>query len=1030
MLNPGTSFGHYQVLELIGSGGMGEVYRARDTQLGRDVALKVLSERVALDAHRHERFEREARVLASLNHPNIAGVHGIELAGGVRALILEFVPGHTLADRLEHGPLPLREALVISQQIAAALEAAHERGVVHRDLKPGNVQLRPDGVVKLLDFGLAKVFAPAPGDSDGGVTLTAVTAGAPAILGTPAYMSPEQARGLPVDRRTDVWAFGCVLYELLCGRRAFTGSQVSEVIANVIERDPDFDALPEGVPPGLRKLLQRCLTKDPQRRLRDIGDVRLEIEEFLAATGAVPASSPVRSRLSPATRRYGRSVRAAAVVISLFVALSAGVGLYWFWDRDQRWLAEYAIPQIEKHLDVADWESAYALAKQADARVPDSAELDELWTRITWRVTIPSDPPGATVYRQAYLATGDAWEVLGQTPLRDIRIPYGLSRLRFELPGYRPMFRAIGGGHLNWEELTPETSPPDNLLVGPDSYRLDTERTLPAGKVRVPGWTLMPGNGGALKLDDFFIGRYEVTNAEYKEFVSAGGYARSEFWDPIIIKGARIPFATAVSRFTDRTGRPGPSTWEAGDYPEGRDAFPVSGVSWYEAAAYARFRREELPTAHHWQQALAVSMFHWQLDLSNFSREGPRSTGESRAMSHVGAFDMTGNVREWTATALGEERIILGGSWNDPYYIAGTADTSAPPLDRSEGNGIRLAIAHDPPEIAARVRAPMMARTTASPELTREPVADVIYGAYARIFDYGRGALNTSVLDVRTTRVWTRERIEIDAGYGSERLRLHLYLPNGGNRPYQTVVYWPGWDTFGLDNIDQYVAKQVDFIVKSGRAVVLPVFKGTFDRRVANVRVRPPFNTTAWRDNAIDTVKDLRRTVDYLQTRTDIDQQSLSLFGYSWGGVNGPIALAVEPRLRLGVVYIGLLPPMAAIPEVDPLHALPRVHVPVLMFSGEFDAMVPLANARRYFDLIGVSAARKRHVVAVGGHYVPRDLLIRETLDWLDRHLGPAGATLLGARRAKSSLGPVSHARPRRHVDIGAASAERRIGAR
>jgi pimeloyl-ACP methyl ester carboxylesterase len=219
---------------------------------------------------------------------------------------------------------------------------------------------------------------------------------------------------------------------------------------------------------------------------------------------------------------------------------------------------------------------------------------------------------------------------------------------------------------------------------------------------------------------------------------------------------------------------------------------------------------------------------------------------------------------------------------------------------------------------------------------------------------------------------------------------LHLYLPSTGVAPYQTVVYWPGWDTFRLDDIDEYFAKQVDFIVKSGRAVAFPIYKGIFERRVGSGRARPDFNTTAYRDNAIDTVKDLRRTIDYLETRRDIDARALALFGYSWGGVNGPVALAQEPRLRVAVINIGLLPPMASIPEVDPVHALPRVRVPLLMLSGEFDALVPVANARRYFELVGTREPDKRHVIALGGHYVPRDLVIRETLDWLDRHLGLA----------------------------------------
>jgi eukaryotic-like serine/threonine-protein kinase len=282
VLARGTSFGKYQVLEPIGAGGMGRVFRARDTRLGRDVALKVLSEPFKLDPEQRVSLEREARVLASLNHPNIATLHGIEESGETQALVLELVDGPTLAERIADGPLGLEEVLAIALQIAVALEAAHENGVVHRDLKPQNVKLRADGNVKLLDFGLAKVFAPAA--DAGPKTATVTAAGAP--VGTPAYMSPEQSRGAAVDKRTDIWAFGCLLYEMLAGQPAFAGEHASDVVAAIITREPDFGMLPPGTPPALLRLLRRCLEKDPRRRLRDIGDARLELADVTAADGA------------------------------------------------------------------------------------------------------------------------------------------------------------------------------------------------------------------------------------------------------------------------------------------------------------------------------------------------------------------------------------------------------------------------------------------------------------------------------------------------------------------------------------------------------------------------------------------------------------------------------------------------------------------------------------------------------------------------------------------------------------------------
>jgi serine/threonine protein kinase len=281
-LAPGTRLGAYEILTLIGSGGMGEVYRATDTKLHRDVAIKVLPADVAADADRLARFEREAQVLASLNHPNIAHIHGIEDSTGVPALVMELVEGPILADRIAKGPIPLDEALPIAKQIAEALEAAHEQGIIHRDLKPANVKVRPDGTVKVLDFGLAKAFDPAAATAANATlspTLSVHVTQAGMILGSAAYMSPEQARGKPVDKRADIWAFGCVMFEMVTGTRPFDAGDTTSVLARIIEREPDWRALPPGTPGGLRSFMARCLRKDPAQRLHDIADVRILLDD-------------------------------------------------------------------------------------------------------------------------------------------------------------------------------------------------------------------------------------------------------------------------------------------------------------------------------------------------------------------------------------------------------------------------------------------------------------------------------------------------------------------------------------------------------------------------------------------------------------------------------------------------------------------------------------------------------------------------------------------------------------------------------
>jgi hypothetical protein len=312
-LTPGARLGVYDILTQIGAGGMGEVYRARDTSLGREVALKLLPRDVSTDPERLRRLDREARLLASLNHPGIATLHGLEEYEGQRFLIMELVPGQTLAERLSHGGLPIREALDVCRQIAEGLEAAHDAGIIHRDLKPANIKVAPDGRVKLLDFGLAKALETAPSGIESTLPAQDVTREG-TILGTPSYMSPEQARGQAVDWRTDIWAFGCCLYESLTGRRAFRGNTVTDTLAAVLDRDPDWTELSDDVPPTVGRLLRRCLAKDVRQRVQHMGDARLELEDV----ETVAHERPMRTR---------RPLRTLAVVAGASVLVATPAGL-------------------------------------------------------------------------------------------------------------------------------------------------------------------------------------------------------------------------------------------------------------------------------------------------------------------------------------------------------------------------------------------------------------------------------------------------------------------------------------------------------------------------------------------------------------------------------------------------------------------------------------------------------------------------------------------------------------------------------
>jgi class 3 adenylate cyclase/pimeloyl-ACP methyl ester carboxylesterase len=712
------------------------------------------------------------------------------------------------------------------------------------------------------------------------------------------------------------------------------------------------------------------------RGLRPVKNVAEPVHVY-----SIGASAPLSASSTAARVARRRSVVYVASLVLAVAIIGVGVS-YWGGIGSARWFRQEALPEIESLLDTGNWEAVYTKVRAAEARVPDAPELAELWPRFSWPMTLSSEPAGATVYRRPYRPTDAPWEVLGETPLESVRIPFGVSVLRLEQEGRVPVLRAVGGGLLFNPELNRlgVRSVDQAFLVGPEVYKLDTPVTLPEGMVRVSGWEQVV-EGKHVETADFFIGRNEVTNAEFKKFVDAGGYRDPRLWDPIVVNGQAVEWQQAVQGFTDRTGRPGPSSWEAGDFPRGADNLPVSGVSWYEAAAYARFRGRELPTVHHWRRALATALLPWLLPEGRLNAAGPVEVGTSGALSWVGAMDMLGNVREWTATALGEQRLILGGGWNDDFDHAALWNTAASPLDRSATNGIRLAITADEPSVATELRAPSPAFV--APQMP-EPVSDDVYAAYSRIFAYEPTDLRATVDARQYTRNWLRERISFDAAYAGDRMVLYLYLPVNGRPPYQTVFYWPGSAAFLLDSIDEYT-QYLDFVVKTGRAVAVPVYKGMFER--GNRQPLPDVVSTA--------VKDLRRSVDYVSTRPDIDRNALAFYGQSLGAIAGVNALAQEPRLSLAIMESGFVA-VAIAPEVNVINALPRVKVPTLLMSGEFDGVVPLPNARRFFNLIGAPAGDKKHVVGSGGHFVPREVQIRETLDWLDSHYGPPNNDLSG----------------------------------
>jgi eukaryotic-like serine/threonine-protein kinase len=951
----GQLIGRYRVLDRIGGGGMGEVFLAHDETLDRRVALKLLTGDLAHSEERARRFRQEAQAASSLNHPNIITIHEVGPwdTGGFMAT--EFIEGSTLRRLMNGEPLPLPQALDIAVQITRALAAAHGAGIVHRDVKPENIMVRPDGLVKVVDFGIAK-YSKAAGDRTARQGLVQTRAGA--LVGTTAYMSPEQARGMVTDARTDIWSFGCVLYEMLSGRPAFGRDTPSDTIAAVLDHEPDWSVLPQAMPAAVRRLVERCLTKDLELRLKDVGDARVTLEGLLAADGA----RVITPGWSTGLRRPRNAVALAVMILAL-----AGLAAWWVQGAGPRW-AERALPEIARLVEKDDDYHAFILARQAAPHLPGNSDLQRFWTDHTFPLSIETNPPGAMVLMKPYREVDAHWEPLGPTPLDSLRVPLSHLRLRIEKDGFEPI------------EVASDMSGPMRIR----RFTMDAKGKAPKGMVRVPGGIHEYRNLQAVELGDFWLDRYEVTNRQYKEFVDQGGYRNPAYWKEPFVKGGRVlTWKAAMALFLDSTGRPGPASWELGTYRDGQADHPVGSVSFFEAAAYAHFAGKELPTVRHWMRAAGESFFADILLVSNFSGSSA-PVGSHQGLSPFGTYDMAGNVKEWCENAVGAKRYILGGGWNEASYVFDEPDAKEP-WDRAPSHGFRCAkyVAPPPPEQRAAIDLVTATRDYAA----ETPVNDAVFQIYRAFYSYDKTALNPRVDSVEESEHWRRENVSFDAAYGRERVPAHLFLPKNASPPYQTVLYWPTGEALRLRSSDDLRMNNTEFLLRSGRAVLYPIYKGTYERHVTDREEGP----SQERDVRIQIAKDLGRSIDYLETRADIDHERLAYYGVSAGAFLAPPLLAIERRFKAAVLQSGGLDFSKPLPEVDPFNFAPRVTLPVLMLNGRYDFVGPLETAQRpLFRLLATPPANKRHVLFESGHagYPIRDLM-KEILDWLDRYLGP-----------------------------------------
>jgi len=948
----------YRIGNRIGEGGMGFVHAAFDEQLRRQVAVKFLPSGSQAVDDRLGRFRNEARTLSALNHPHIVTIFEIGQTETTPFIAMELVEGETLRARLRAGRLPLRGAVDIALQVARALGAAHAKGIVHRDIKPENVMIRRDGYVKVLDFGVAILRAREH------ATQSMLTAGSletviAGVAGTPSYMSPEQIDGRPLDARSDLFSLGVLLCEMATGTNPFAGGGVVDTVS-AIQRTPVPAApITAELPHDARRVILKLLQRDPADRYQASFDLETDLRSVLGTLDVL-----ARAQVGSRSRRRGLAIAAA---LALTVAVGMAAVAYRSSER-RRWVREQATPQIVKLAAEDKGVEAFQLIEEAEKYAPGDPDLARAVASATRVATVHSTPPGALVEIEDYLSPANRWLRLGTTPLDKVRVPAGYLRWRLSKPGFGEQVLAPVAGETMDFDLETAAKAPEGMVPVRGGPWLDSLAFL--------GWV------GPYSLPPFFIDRFEVTNRQYQVFVDNGGYTTRDYWKQRFVRdGHGLSWSQAMDLFRDATGRPGPSTWEGGHYPEGKADYPVSGVSWFEAAAYAEFVGKSLPVIAQGYKVMPPVLDRFAVAQSNLSGT-PAPVGQFAGLGPFGTFDLIGNVREWYWNAANDDlRYTLGRQANSYGPEALT------PFDRSALNGLRCVRNNGPVPEEARAPHEMLRRDFS----TARPVDDAAFKIYRDIYAYDPTPLNTTSQTMPDPSAdWTREKVTFNAAYGGERMSAYLFVPKHTKPPFQAVVFFPSARVnFLTSSADLGDMNFVDYVIKSGRAVIYPVYQKLYERRSAEVTLPGP---TLQRAVLVDWRKDVGRSIDYLETRDDIDKNRIAYLGVSQGSAYGVVLAALEDRLK-AVVFLdgGMFQQTSALAGLDQVDFAPRLTKPVLMVNGRYDATFPYESAQLpLFRMLGTAAADKRHVVFDTPHDVSlrRTDLVREVLDWYDKYLG------------------------------------------
>jgi len=1014
---------------------MGEVFLAEDTSLRRKIAIKILQSPFTTDDKARMRLVREAQAAAALDHPNICAVYEVDESDGHTFICMQYIAGETLETLIKHKSLDLAEILGIGIQVADALVEAHARGIIHRDIKPGNIMITQRGSVKVMDFGLAKPFQPEGANQSEAETVRLISTQG-TVIGTLPYMSPEQVRGEVLDGRSDIFSFGVVLYELLSGLQPFSQKSTAATAAAILTSNPPaLVRFNKDVPAELERIVGKTLRKTPDERYQTIKDLLVDLRSLkdeldfqhrlersstsksvelrststsdpdhagLVATAkrTVPTVDPLDARTT------GDKIVSAGFrwtwLIGMVLMAVLGIAGWLLWrNANIRW-AKGQVAKIEELEKAGKYLQAYDLSIVVQKYLGQDETISRLMPTISDVISVTSNPAGAEVYLKHFDTDEPAKMservLVGTTPINNLRVARGQYILYVEKDGYAKTESTISGAILHVGNLV--VLPPP-ITINQRLFQLtqmpDQMTFVPGGDYRLAAWARPTDM--KVRLDDFFIDRYEVSNRDYREFINAGCYLKREYWKyPFVRDGKTLSWEEAINEFKDRTGLAGPRSWTNQNFPEGKADYPVTDISWYEAAAYAAFRGKQLPTIFQWEkaarngQASALGNYMpWGLfypgdtieGRANFENNGTKQVNSlDFGMSPFGAYNMAGNVSEWTGNDSSEGFIATGGGWGDPLYTFAQYGMF-PGFYSSNKRGFRCALttAGNVDEGAARI------------EINREiPVyaasSDANFRTWANAYHYDNTPLDAQVVEVKETDEWRREKITFN-GADNQRAIAYLYLPKNYPRPAQVVNIVPANDVAsGLRSLPASIEDRLVPLIKSGRAVFGIVLEGYLERRRPEGFVTPDPTTVEYKELIVNRVTDVRRGLDYLLTRNDIDPHRIAFFGPSAGARIGLILAAVENRYAAVVLQgAGVVPDdRMVLPEANPINFAPHISATKLMLHGRYDEDTPFkTRAEPLFKLL---REPKRLVMFEGSHVPPTELFVTNINAFLDEALG------------------------------------------